>query len=200
MMMSTRTMPFLALLFVTSSFWISSALGQGYDGYNYNVTEYAARHNVTVERWIEVRNAMMTSQASSAFRSTPTLSVRKEVREMTCDEWDAYVKAVKTLYQSENWANFTRVHDNERQLIWDLSHSDARQKLYTFLPWHRLWLRGIERELQKIDPKATIPYWNWALDSAVSSLATAAAAFCVRLFAISCFLTTSAEPSVPLSS
>lgn len=131
-----------------------------------DIVQYAADNNVSVETWIEVRDAMFTSQASSAFRSTPSLTVRKEVREMTCKEWDAYVSAVKKLYESEEWETFARVHDNERQLIWDLSHSDARQRLYTFLPWHRLWLRGIERELQKIDPDAAIPYWNWALDSA----------------------------------
>jgi len=118
--------------------------------------------NITVERWLEVRSALVSSKEERG----PLLTNRKEVREMTCEEWDGYVKAVTQLYESEHWTKYRKVHENERQLIWDLSHSDARQELFTFLPWHRLWLRGIERELQKIDPNIAIPYWNWALDSA----------------------------------
>jgi len=130
--------------------------------YSAYYSEIAASRNVSVGRWMEIRSAMVTEKES---RDAPTLTVRKEVREMTCAEWEAYANAVKKLYQTEHWAKYNRVHEDERQLIWDLSHSDARQRLFTFLPWHRLWLRGIERELQKIDPKAAIPYWNWALDS-----------------------------------
>jgi len=129
---------------------------------NFTSSNWAAK-NVSVERWLEIRSAIVTSKEN---RKNPTLTVRKEVREMTCKEWDAYTSAIQKLYKSEHWSKYTRVHENERQLIWDLSHSDARQKLFTFLPWHRLWLRGIERELQKIDPNVAIPYWNWALDSA----------------------------------
>lgn len=138
-----------------------------------NHTEIASSKNVSVTRWLEIRSAMIPdvdradapSDADSDLGPPPALTVRKEVREMTCEDWEAYVNAVKKLYRTEHWAKYTRVHESERQLIWDLSHSDARQRLFTFLPWHRLWLRGVERELQKIDPKAAIPYWNWALDS-----------------------------------
>ncbi len=126
------------------------------------LSEEAPNMNITVERWLEVRSALVADKAERG----PALMARKEVREMTCTEWDAYVRAVRELYESDYWTKYRKVHENERQLIWDLSHSDARQELFTFLPWHRLWLRGIERELQKIDPTVAIPYWNWALDSA----------------------------------
>jgi tyrosinase len=36
-----------------------------------------------------------------------------------------------------------------------------------FLPWHRAYLRYLERELQKIKPEyknVTIPYWDWTSD------------------------------------
>src|SRR5262249_37332924 len=39
-----------------------------------------------------------------------------------------------------------------------------------FLPWHREFLLEFERELQKINPKVTIPYWDFTnpLDTAAS--------------------------------
>jgi len=33
-----------------------------------------------------------------------------------------------------------------------------------FLPWHRAYLITFERELRKIDPTLSIPYWDWDND------------------------------------
>ena len=98
--------------------------------------------------------------------------VRKEIRELTCDEWDRYVRAVNKLFEGEdNVFVDTMVkktfdpqmnHDHSN---YNLAHSNAETEALTFLPWRRAWLRAIELELQKIDPLATIPYWNWALDA-----------------------------------
>jgi tyrosinase len=119
---------------------------------------------LTVEGWIDLREQIDSYREG---RGGPALTVRKEVREMTCSEWEAFVTAMKELKAAPQWAKYASPEDEEeQQIIWDLSHSDARQDLFTFLPWHRLWLREVERELQKIDPYVTIPYWNWALDSA----------------------------------
>ena len=120
---------------------------------------------LSVGMWFQTREMIHSTKSD---REGPALTVRKEVRELTCSEWQAYVEAVKKFQNSSSWAKYAEAQDasgDRSQLIWDLSHSDARQNLYTFLPWHRLWLRNLEKELQKIDPEVAIPYWNWALDS-----------------------------------
>ncbi len=33
-----------------------------------------------------------------------------------------------------------------------------------FLPWHRAYLIAFERELRKVDPTLSIPYWDWDND------------------------------------
>ena len=32
-----------------------------------------------------------------------------------------------------------------------------------FLPWHRLFLLKFEKLLQEVDPRVTLPYWDWSL-------------------------------------
>ncbi|RKP09206.1 hypothetical protein THASP1DRAFT_29003 [Thamnocephalis sphaerospora] len=39
-----------------------------------------------------------------------------------------------------------------------------------FFPWHRIFLRRFERELQRIDPSIMLPYWDWSYDSQAPEL------------------------------
>ncbi|QDZ20169.1 tyrosinase [Chloropicon primus] len=64
---------------------------------------------------------------------------------------------------SGKWREFADLHTDPD--VWRVAHSDGAGLQAAFLPWHRVYLRRMERELQKIDPGVTIPYWNWALDS-----------------------------------
>jgi tyrosinase len=34
-----------------------------------------------------------------------------------------------------------------------------------FLPWHRVFLRHLEHDLQKIDQSVTLPYWDWTVNN-----------------------------------
>ena len=38
-----------------------------------------------------------------------------------------------------------------------------------FFPWHRVFLRLFEQQLQAIDPSMTLPYWDWTVDHATDS-------------------------------
>jgi len=38
-----------------------------------------------------------------------------------------------------------------------------------FFPWHRMFLRLFEQQLQAVDPGVTLPYWDWTIDDAVDS-------------------------------
>ncbi|MCH8150178.1 MAG: tyrosinase family protein, partial [Planctomycetes bacterium] len=41
--------------------------------------------------------------------------------------------------------------------------SDGAHGSPAFLPWHREYLKRLEQALQAVDPRVTIPYWNWGL-------------------------------------
>jgi tyrosinase len=43
-----------------------------------------------------------------------------------------------------------------------------------FFPWHRAFLRSLELELQAINPKVTIPYWDFTVDNQPDSSVWAA--------------------------
>ena len=49
---------------------------------------------------------------------------------------------------SQHTAQFRKIH-NKKQ----------------FLPWHRLYLLNMENLLKKVDPRVTVPYWDWSLFS-----------------------------------
>ena len=82
---------------------------------------------------------------------------------MTCVEWERFSKTVNEFRDSGQWDDFANLHTDPE--VWEVAHSDTSGLQAAFLPWHRVYLRRMERELQKIDPEVTLPYWNWALDS-----------------------------------
>ena len=84
---------------------------------------------------------------------------------MTCVEWERFGATVNAFRESGKWDEFAHLHTDPD--VWNVAHSDGERGglQAAFLPWHRAYLHRMERELQKIDPEVTLPYWNWALDS-----------------------------------
>ncbi|KAJ9086305.1 hypothetical protein DSO57_1005583 [Entomophthora muscae] len=82
--------------------------------------------------------------------------MRDNVRNLSQEELDRYVKAVNKL------------NSGTRPTRWD-TYANKHIQYYTsvhwtplFLAWHRLYLHSVERALQTIDPEVTIPYWDWS--------------------------------------
>jgi len=46
-----------------------------------------------------------------------------------------------------------------------LKHNNMIHAGPNFLPWHRLFIRRLEGELQKTDPAFTLHYWDWTKDA-----------------------------------
>ncbi|KAL7749189.1 hypothetical protein RI367_005340 [Sorochytrium milnesiophthora] len=92
--------------------------------------------------------------------------IRKEVRDLSPDEWNRYANAVQQLDQTPSKRpQYTSISAfEERSGVhvdnWFTPHGDIR-----FLPWHRLYLTDYENALREIDPTVTIPYWGWDEDS-----------------------------------
>ena len=112
---------------------------------------------------VVVFSVMMMVMFVGVCGASASLERRKEVRELTSEEWDRFAGAVNEFRLSGRWEKIANLHTDPK--VWQVAHSDESGLQAAFLPWHRVFLRRMEGELQRIDPKVTMPYWNWALDS-----------------------------------
>lgn len=101
------------------------------------------------------------------------LHVRKNVVNLTPEEKAAFVNALKVLKNTIPAGSRISVYDH--LVLQHVLTMGFRQQLGAtgpargnpahsqpaFLPWHRQFLRRLEQALQTIDPKVTIPYWDW---------------------------------------
>ncbi|ARP67093.1 MULTISPECIES: tyrosinase family protein [Mesorhizobium] len=85
--------------------------------------------------------------------------VRKNAESLTRFEVQIFLDALKKLHDIQNSAAssdyepFVRIHEAANQL--EIHRSPL------FLPWHRALLLDLERRLQQVDPRVTIPYWRF---------------------------------------
>ncbi|GCC21704.1 hypothetical protein chiPu_0020179 [Chiloscyllium punctatum] len=84
------------------------------------------------------------------------VSQRKEIRDMMAGEMKAYQAAIRDLYSKQGtWEEFARLR---------AEYARQANGPSTFLPWHRYFLRMVERELQKVSCDISIPYFEWTID------------------------------------
>ncbi|KAJ1659514.1 hypothetical protein IWQ61_001421 [Dispira simplex] len=84
---------------------------------------------------------------------------RREIRSLTYDERARYFRAIKAMNSGSSPTLYDRF--SVTHMDWARpSHGDAR-----FLPWHRVFIREFEKELQRIDPTIVLPYWDWGRDA-----------------------------------
>ncbi|XP_067915424.1 kielin/chordin-like protein isoform X4 [Heterodontus francisci] len=84
------------------------------------------------------------------------VSQRKEIRDMMANEMKVYQTAIRDLYLKQGiWEEFARLR---------AEYAPQANGQFTFLPWHRYFLRMVERELQKVSCDISIPYFEWTID------------------------------------
>jgi hypothetical protein len=81
---------------------------------------------------------------------------RKEILDMTSSEWATYANALQTLRANGVYARFVQYH---------ITFSQQAHGGCFFLPWHRQYLFEFERELNRVSPGISIPYWDWTKNS-----------------------------------
>jgi tyrosinase len=94
---------------------------------------------------------------------------RKEINDVTDQEFDWFALALNQLQRDGNWSIIAKVHAAS-----DRQHHKTHGDPKTFLPWHRKYFIEVENRLQiaayaaglsRLDAcSVTIPYWNWALE------------------------------------
>ncbi len=78
--------------------------------------------------------------------------VRKNAETLSGAERDRFLSAfVKAAQKNNQFDKYWRLHT----IAANLAHQDA------FLPWHRVFLLNLERELQIEDPSVALPYWEF---------------------------------------
>lgn len=106
------------------------------------------------------------------FPATPPVAcdssprVRKEVGSLTDAEWATYQRAVIGLHKRETSGRRSTLDWFERFVKMHGAYGQRAHSGAHFLAWHRLFLLAYENALRTVEPTATIPYWDWSMDSA----------------------------------
>ncbi|WP_258097295.1 tyrosinase family protein [Marinoscillum pacificum] len=103
---------------------------------------------------------IIDARGNIAFTKDLMVRVRKNAnsRDFTDDERDDFLEAMVELNSMNSngviqFRDFQNIHSN-------LGDNELHRRS-SFLPWHRAYLLDLERELQKINPAVTLPYWRF---------------------------------------
>lgn len=85
-----------------------------------------------------------------------TIGRRKDIRDMSQSELSRFQTAVQQLrFENKQWEKFRDMY---------MAHGMHANGGPYFLPWHRVFLREVEKKLQKIDCGITMPYFDFTTD------------------------------------
>ncbi|RKP06010.1 hypothetical protein THASP1DRAFT_19023, partial [Thamnocephalis sphaerospora] len=84
---------------------------------------------------------------------------RKEIRQFSQQERNDLFAAMVRLQQDGSPSTYDRFANDHNK------YSKTSHGIAGFLPWHRAYLREVERALQRINPSVTLGYWDWTIDS-----------------------------------
>ncbi|HQU29798.1 MAG TPA: tyrosinase family protein, partial [Nitrospirales bacterium] len=92
--------------------------------------------------------------------------VRKNAERMTRDEINQFLDALAKVHRLENgrpgrgYSKYAEAH--EAAFLYGIHHaSDPAARFPLFVAWHRAFLLSLERELQAMDPRVSLPYWRF---------------------------------------
>ncbi|KAI9145639.1 hypothetical protein BKA69DRAFT_1139921 [Paraphysoderma sedebokerense] len=91
------------------------------------------------------------------------IRVRKEYRDLTPDEWQRFVAAVRKLNEKPS----AKGYKGSRYADWGSDHVKYFNDIHfknVFLPFHRVFVWDFENALREIDPTVVLPYWDWSID------------------------------------
>jgi len=100
--------------------------------------------------------AIQVLDGATVLQELPCMvRIRKDANALAKGERDRFVNAMAKLNNrgAGRFADFRNMHTN--------AGSPEAHGAPGFLPWHRIYLLDLERELQAIDPSVTLPYWRF---------------------------------------
>lgn len=88
------------------------------------------------------------------------MPVRRNQAFLTSDEKVPYISAVGEAKRRGWYDGYVQQH----AMISYYAHGGP-----SFLPWHRYFILLFEKDLQRINPNVTLPYWDWTVDRTPTS-------------------------------
>lgn len=93
---------------------------------------------------------------------------RKNQKDMTAAERQAYQEAVQHLDDSGDLGKLVAIHgDMKHRMHGAMEGMTDPVGEQRFLPWHREFLLQFEAQLRKLDAKLYVPYWDWTIDRTI---------------------------------
>jgi tyrosinase len=107
-----------------------------------------------------VRGRFFRQNKSGPAPRAETLSLitRKDQAAMSSDEQQRFLSAINTLIANGFYGKYVAIHADMKHNMHTMDGPIGTQR---FLPWHRVFLLDLEREMRSIDPRIFIPYWDW---------------------------------------
>ena len=90
-------------------------------------------------------------------------TIRKNQKVLTEDQQELFKNTIIQLIEDGTFRSIVLHHA-------DMSHqmhgtgTDHYLGYHRFLPWHRVFISELEKELQKVDSSLFVPYWKWTED------------------------------------
>jgi tyrosinase len=104
---------------------------------------------------IDRDDCLIVVKSPTATQTFPCMvRLRKNANRLEDRERDRFLAALGSMNASGVYQSFRNIHVG----------GDANLQEHRgphFLPWHRAYLLDFERELQRIDPQVTLPYWRF---------------------------------------
>ena len=101
------------------------------------------------------------------------MNIRKNIYTLTDQQLADYKDAVNALKVDGTYDSFITRHHHSMMTatpwggeVADPATRNVAHRGPAFLPWHRYFCREFELALQTKRPNVTLPYWDWAADSA----------------------------------
>lgn len=104
-------------------------------------------------------------------RAAGMVRIRRDANQLSTHERDRFLRALVKLNGSagggtftalgQTYFNYQTIHDQ----IGSTAHSFFNNTIPArpaFMPWHRLFIVRLERELQALDPSVALPYWDFS--------------------------------------
>lgn len=92
------------------------------------------------------------------------MGIRKNAANLNLVERRLYIDVINRLIANGAYGRFVSFHVDMSHNMHGSMGPVGRQR---FLPWHRLYLRKLEQEMEAIDARCIIPYWRWSVNRAV---------------------------------
>ena len=123
--------------------------------------KYLYQDNVVPKR------ATRASFLSLNMEAIPTTTYTRENQKNASPQFQkSFRSAIEQLVESGSYSRLVNIHSDMSHRMHTMRGMGPVGSL-RFLPWHRAYLLKLEIELRVIDPRLSIPYWDWTLDQAI---------------------------------